>query len=35
MSDKLKCWKIDDIMYKAIVFIFENRNIAMPIIHSN
>jgi len=35
MSDKLKCWKIDSIMYKAIVFIFENRNIAMPIIHSN
>jgi len=35
MSDKLKCWKIDSIMYKAIVVIFENRNIAMPIIHSN
>jgi len=35
MSDKLKCWKIDSIMYKAIVVIFENKNIAMPIIHSN
>lgn len=32
MSYKLKCWKIDSIMYKAIVVIFENRNIAMPII---
>lgn len=35
MSCKLKCWKINDLMHKLIVFIFENKNIAIPIIHSN
>lgn len=31
----LKCWDVSDIHKKMIVFSFKNKQIAMPIIHSN